>query len=446
MLYLGTLDDKSIQYPFGGTGSKGATGHKAILHRLLFCRERLLVEEGFVLASEEARHPGRARSVFLPAIRAGLIRVATRHGDMQAYALERRALQHAGPPQTPQGQQYLVDLQSACVAANAFVQYPPDHVDELTYSRLRSVATLDMAHATLSTSALRLPTDFSQQYEYRYRKGNQGKQWTARAAWEAALQLTFPKEPHAVHALMALANRERQLIRAAAISKVNNLAQLHVETGFETTPHDLAVPVVHEASRQQPISHEGIFPKICADMLMRHLDRLLAVLAQQDSTLNRQRLGYLALLSRSGPVDLDELRRVARRYEDEIYAVAGETQPENMDSYRLAGSLVIGTALSASVSALLSSRAHNREDLQVHLKSQLKRRDFLGTLVSGALMTSVAYAGLKLEDAYGDNVVRAKREQWEDHVLDDFASHFDPSRRSHQILRVDPAGIAGMRI
>lgn len=453
MLYLGTLDDKSTEYPYGGASNKASTGHKAILHRLLFCNERLLVEEGFVLASEEAVKPEKVTPIFLPAIRAGLIKVASRHGDMRSYAKERRSKKHASPPLTAKGRQFLSDLQSACDASSAFIQYPPDQIDELTFNRLRGAATMDIAKETLSAANLKMPDGFLQQYEYRYAKGNNGRQWTARAAWEDATKLSFSAESNALHALMAIANRERQLIRAAAISKVNRI-ELMIETGFEKDPHDLAIPVTLEAARRQGSSHEGIFPKICSRMLMRNLDRLLIELAQKDSSLNLQRSAFLTLLNSPSTIDVGALQRAAKRYEDEIYAVAGETQPEKLDAVHLAGSLFVGTVLSARVNALIGaleggkaeSRALFNERLQHRLGLNLKRRAFFRRVLAGALVTGVTYAGMKMEDALADNVVRSSREHWEDHVLDDYASHFDPTRRSHQILKVDRAGAARLKL
>lgn len=213
MLFLGSLDDKTIEYPNGFfRDEQPLASERILLNHLLFSNEPLVLEEGFILASEEAINPDEKKPFLLPAIQSGHIKVVSRYHDMPRYVSERRAFRHAAPPDTVTGRSYVDALQKACCspcgAEHAFLDYPPSAIDEVTFNRFVNLCSQDKIYEYFDMMGADFPRNFLPEFESTYEKGNDGKHWTARAAWEHTAKMLLGGKPEFIHLLMIIANRE----------------------------------------------------------------------------------------------------------------------------------------------------------------------------------------------------------------------------------------------
>lgn len=450
MLYIGTVDDKTIQYPFGAVSGKAFGAQRILLHHILFGSKPLVLEEGFVMASDEALRPGTAVSFLLHAIETGHIKIASRYGDMHAYAEERRRYLHAAPPPDRAGDDYIHRLQEACVRANAFLRYPPERIDEITFERFRAIAESNYVADAMSFGEVDIPTTFARVYEESYRTGNRGQQWTARAAWEKTLTQMFQGQDKVIHTMMALANRERQILRAAAIAKVNGVS-MEIETGFEQTPHDLAEPV----ARVSKIAHtqeQYLCPRIALDDLLQstNAQKILERLSNENTLLAKYRKVYVSLLETSAreEVCLKELKRAALDYEREIYASIERTPFEQSSVGRFAVSAGVGLAV-GSVWRVLADRL--KENSHRPIFSKKLKRTYTRRQVLGAMTGMVVFTGIKVAEDHCETLaqqgIRTVRIASSEDVADDelYSAHTHVAC-SHQILAIKEANLHSLKL
>ena len=443
MIFLGSLDDKTIEYPYGEKTNIRSTPLDDILHHTLFGKEPIVLEEGFILAAEEAVNPSSVSPVLIPAIKSGLIRVATRYGDMHEYAQERRIKKHAAPPNNLDGNQYLTDLQNACKASGAFLDYPPDVIDEITFSRFVDMANSEYTLKLLHSCEVDLPKDFNSLYEHEYNFGNDGKKWTARSAWESLIKKLYIGNDAAVHSLMASANLERQILRAAAISKVNN-EHMRVETGAITSPHELLLQV----KRDEPLHSENytIYPRVGIDLLSKNLDVLFDALGDDDSPLHKYRNLYVELLENRSNNSIAALERAASNYETEIYSLFNCKPIEKNTPINVVGTAGVGAVTGGVVSALWHSLRSNPKKpmFSDQLKKDYTRRQFFKGSMFGALLTTMYVIENKTGVAI-ESGVRYVRTSWQEDLADNYLLHLNKVKKSHQILDINKDALDSLK-
>ncbi len=291
-VFLGTADDKTQQYPYAPT-KRHAAELKTLLVMNAVLSPPIVIEEGFLLAAGEALTMGASGSVLTDAIASGLLKVMSRSGDLEGYAKLRRAKRHITPPDTPEGRRFLSELQTTCEVTHAFVPYPPPSIDQTTFERLCSLANDTRVRDVFAAH----PGEFSEfpgLFELKYAKGLEGQQWTARSAWESAALGLFSDSPSAVHALMTLANRQRQLIRGSALASSLEKPVI-VETGFELGGEDLITNdatigrgiVVRRSGRRQLAS---LLPM---QLLVEHYRQIFAALADTNSSVSKAKAQWI---------------------------------------------------------------------------------------------------------------------------------------------------------
>lgn len=353
MLFLGTLDDKTLEYPNGSCSEYKPSLANKLLINILFNDKPIVLEEGFVLAAAEAVAPNLNKPILLPAIGSGLIKVISRDGNMLQYASQRRANKHAAPPDTVEGRAYINDLQKACdnveniYSGNAYLQYPPKEVDEFTYQRFIELFEKDEVGGLLDCLDIKLPKQYLNKYEKMYRQGNKGGQWTARAAWEELAKNEFGEQSPLTHFLMIKANRERQIIRAAATAQVNK-TNFWLETGFDLASHDL-VEVASTNNRTDMLKETGIpIPQISIDSLQQYPELLFSKLSDPSSNLSSSRNAYLSQIRKPvEKIDMNELSVASQRYENDILSAINSTPLEVSEKSKyveLGTGIVLGAA------------------------------------------------------------------------------------------------------
>jgi hypothetical protein len=435
MIFLGSLDDKTVEYPFGRKLHSTSTPMQHILHHALFGKDLIVVEEGFLLASDEAVNPSSVKPLLLKAVKSGLVKVSTREGDMHAFAAQRRTRQHAAPPENIAGSQYLSDLQNACESSNAFIDYPSDTIDELTFNRFVQLANSEFTLRLLDFCEVDLPKDFNSLYEKEYRVGNNGKQWTARSAWESIIKSLYGDQPEVIHSLMASANLERQILRAAAIASKNNV-EMTIETGALTSPHALVSPIQRDISL--PVGNKAIYPRVSMNILLKNIDVLFSALGNTDNALHHVRNLYVTLLGNKENQSIEALERAALHYELEIYSIMGHAPIEMNTAGNVVGTAGIGLVAGGITNALWQSYK-NRPTKPIHSEKAMgkhTRREFLRAGVYCAL-----YTGLSVfENKSGQMIesgIKYARTTWQEDLSDNFLQHLDQTSHSHQILKVN---------
>jgi hypothetical protein len=459
MLYLGTADDKTVEYPYGSADTAEFDQRRIVTQHLLFGDEPLLLEEGFILASPEALQPEKAQAFLLPAIRSGLIKIASRRHDMHFCAKERREVNHMSPPDNQAGHDYLAALQAACVGSQAFVDYPAsDAIGEVTFTHfLEFQKSADIA-ALLNLAEYTLPADFYDTFRKTYQTGNNGKRSTARAAWEENLKRRCAGRPDVIHALMCKASRERQILRAAVIGKVNGL-EMAVETGFENEPHELATPMDGSNRIPREVDSTDLYPRVCTADAIDQCEKLFHALSNPESVLFGHRRTYLTAL-RAQNFDAKEIADAAKAYERQIYTVIDRAPCEDSAVVQNVAGIGVGLVVGAAAKVLEKYRFEKPRDVrfsrelmgkkrtgnawtksnQRPTRFDLTRREFLRWGV--AVTITGKAAGEEPFEGAVMSTIRKVRTLAEDDLGDMGAEHESGRGLSHQILRVNPAAAA----
>ncbi|WOF73637.1 hypothetical protein QMT40_001270 [Parvibaculaceae bacterium PLY_AMNH_Bact1] len=435
MLLLGTLDDKTLEYPFGAVPQNLKLDKSFLLHHCLFS-EDLLLEEGFILASAEALNPANEPRIILEAIRNGLFKIASRNGDLFDYVKSRRSMGHLTPPQNAIGNSYIQNLQHACEEADAFVSYGNTKVDFTTFDRFRSFLKGDSLYKTLAQFDIELPQNILARYEDEYSTGNNGKQWTARAAWEHAVKQTFPDQPDVVHALMCEVNRERHLIRGACFAAANDLP-VEVETGLLLQRHDLVVGAmpIHPASEE---TYEMCMPRVPYSGVLRSYERLFRELGDRHSDLFRAKRLFvekLASAERSGfaPQKRD-LEEEAIYYENALYRIIGETPLERNEVVTTVSGIGGALALTPAVNILWSHVL--KKGTSWTFAKNLSRRQFLRKSLAFGALTGLMLADTK-RGSITSNVLRSVRTATESETGDFLFRPTVSDNTQHQRFAID---------
>ncbi len=447
MLFLGTLDDKTIEFPFGPRSNILLNSQKTILHHIIFGNEPLLIEEGFLLASEEALNPQKTQPFLLPAIENGLIKVASRYGDLHSYAEERRRNKHVSPPDNEFGKMYIERVQNACNDTQAFIKYPPPYIDEITFNRFLNIASSDYSKEIIELLDKDIPHNFCDIYEVQYLKGNKGKKWTARSAWEASVKEAFPDKPEVIFPMMALANRERQIIRAAAISKTNNI-ELNIETGFDNRPHDFTVSSNSTFVSDIQCFENYIYPNVSVDAMLRNINVFFLTIGDKNSQLSKYRDLYVNLLE--DPMDKinkKSFERAASDYEREIYCAIGEEPIEKNNIINIVGTTLTGAITGGAISSVISvlSKTKNNYIFSESLKVKQSRRNFIKRACCVGLLTGL----FTIDNKSGSIVekgIRCARTTFQQDMSDIYLDHLKNLTCSHQVLKIDTNKIKTMNI
>ncbi|NQZ07136.1 MAG: hypothetical protein HRT35_08240 [Algicola sp.] len=436
MLYLGTLDDKTTDYPYGNkTKNEINTGH-LLLHHMLHSDAPLILEEGFVLASDEAMYPTRFPAFLIPAIKTGNIKIASREKDMVAYANQRREMQHPGPPNDDYGRRYLANLQKACEQSNAFLHYPRPDIDEITHSRFMLMCDSDSNHQRFDMRETDFPKTFKQTLVNEYRMGNSGRQWTARSAWESAVKKEFYDSPKFVQPLMCMANRERQIVRASGIAAINKIEDMKVETGFERDDHDLICFAVSGELAGIGNNNHLIAPNINFSQLIIHAERFFEALADRSSPLSMSKLYYLHALGQSmDKMDAEVQKLAANDYEREINKLL-TTGSTNDDEEKVLGtaehvadSTGIRPMMSATTAAMLSIQNQKDGEEVRQIIDSPRNRQFLSEEMGIGLVTT------HVNDV---NTMRSKSTAVKDNISEVAHKLTEQHGNAHQIVTVRP--------
>jgi len=445
VLFLGTIDDKSIEYPYGGYRKVSSYSDTLIFHHILFSETNtpILLEEGFLLASQESLYPYQHGNILLDAVRFGLLKVASRYSDIEVYGSERRELKHPSPPDSKFGKQYLRELQEACVSSDAFYNYPIGDVDRLTYERFRHLYGNDDYQQLFASFEADLPLNFLNIFEIQYLEGNNGKQWTARSAWESSAQLVFRNYPDIKHALMCIANRERQIIRGAAFA-VENKIEVKVETGFSNDKHFLIG--LNSDQKECLYSDPDNFlqakmPKVEITTLKRHSKIIFPLLANKYSRLSILKQLYLDSLRRLeckwDTAQIEEFELASLDYEKELYRACKINPAEDTLPARLAVNATLGVVTSACVYPLLNhlEKQYDKEKQVIFRDSSIKRRAFLKSCMFGLLAT-----GSLTEIKGGElatSLIRKARDLKDDDTADIGKLAGNSKQLFHQQLEID---------
>ena len=437
MLFLGTIDDKTIEYPYGPTNDNSLNIQNLILHHLLFGNDELVIEEGFLLAAPEAIFPDRVKPFLLPAIKHGLIKIASRYGDVKSYVEERRRNKHASPPDNGFGNRYIQNLQNACDSSNAFLNYPDSDIDEITFQRFAKLLSQENAGKLFDLAELNIPKQHTSSYEKTYLHGNAGKRWTARSAWEATAKNIFKDRQDIIHSVMCLANRERQILRAVAIAEKNNV-QMKVETGFDVDNHEFADSITINSISKKHSKIDNIFPRVCVKDIMENIDPFFEKIGNNSSLLCDYRNSYVKqfnnYLSSSDPRSLST---ISEDYQDEIYKTIGVVPLEKNLLLNIVGTASLSWLFSGFISAFLSHRTNKkgRLDFDDKLKKEFSRREFLMRAGGTALATTAIVADTQAGNIFSDRVRWARLCCQEDtkEIHETFINNLD---KSHQILEI----------
>jgi len=292
-ILLGTADDKSQQYPYAPS-SRHSADIKTLIVMNAALSPPIVIEEGFLLAAGETLALGTAGSVLIDAISCGLIKIMSRSADLEGYAELRREKKHASPPDTAEGRAFLSKLQAKCVKVDAFIPYPPPSIDETTFKRLHVLSQSNIVLDVFDSVREKL-NEFPDYYSTKYHKGLSGGKWTARSAWEAAAIDLFGSGSPATHALMTLANRQRQLIRAASLSSALDETVI-VETGFELGGDDLIEkesPIAQGIAVRR-IGRRRLASRLPMQLLFDHYQMVFGALADPHSDLSKAKAQWIA--------------------------------------------------------------------------------------------------------------------------------------------------------
>ncbi len=368
-IFLGTADDKSQQYPYAPT-----TRHAAELKTLLVMNAVLsppiVIEEGFLLAAGETLSLGATGSVLIDAVSSGLVKIMSRSSDLERYAGIRRKKRHAAPPDTEEGRAFLSRLQQSCVNAQAFISYPPPSIDHFTFERLHALSQQKIMHEIFDLNRSEL-NEFPDIFERQYKTGLEGQRWTARSAWEAAALELFHDNVRAVHALMALANRQRQLIRGSSLASSLGKPVI-VETGFELGGDDL---IQKDTTIEQGITVRRSGRRRLAEQLpMRFLidqyRQVFAALADQLSPVSQKKSEWINASERvaytensDGAIDafIDATDAYAAALMNLDVAGGGNDQPIQQGDNINALDFGYGVAIPASMQILSATNVSRRE-------------------------------------------------------------------------------------
>lgn len=437
LTYLGTLDDKSIEYPFSVHNKPDIDFDAQFLAHLLLT-ENPVLEEGFLFNVPEVAGPNDANRIqpVLEAAKAGLFRIISREHCLVRHA-EFRAKQNYQPPISEEGRRAIADLNDAAVATGAFTSHrTPESLDELTYVHLRQLLTDDRIASFFVDLGIGGLSDFSAAFENAYRKGNGGRQWTARAAWEAAAKSRYGRGP-AVPALMKLANRTRQVLRGASVARNQPDVAVQVHTGQEWGSEIL----LEQPSEQPEVPNADdaltLVPRVPLRALKQNYRAVIAELAE-GGILSSQKQSYLAALDRwrGTGTCTDIVKRCVESYEACIYGVWGGDPSEHRESVNEAASYIAGAAVkmvgsTAMAGLVLSSINYNRDRL-------LTRKGFLMNAfgVAAGVAASTA-AGNAIQDSATVAVLAAEDAASND--TRDLARALDWQHSLHSQVRIDRA-------
>lgn len=343
MKFLGSLDDKTLQYPFGKRDQIDLSLQRTLLGHLLSDNETLLVEEGFLLASPEAVDPENTPPFLLHAIKHGHIKVTSRTGNLLSYRKKRAEVNHAVPPENSSGDFYLKCLQKACEDSDAFIPYPHESIDEITYKRFLSYKENDFIQSHLNEIGFELTKDFYSLFEQQYRTGSpKGGQWTARAAWEEAARLYTADN---LHTLMVLANRDRQILRSVAIASEQG-RNIKVETGVTPGAYDLAAPQIMSLENRRDDNRVPPSLRIPLRDISKQPERLLKALGEESSVIATLKRNYITQMDRFYQEgDQEALQAASKYYEDELYRLANAEKIEDRSATGIA--VTVGVAIMA---------------------------------------------------------------------------------------------------
>ncbi len=327
MLYLGVLDDKTTEYPFLDVEGAPGFSNSYLIYHCLF-NPAIILEEGFLLASKEAMSPRAESPILLRAVQAGLVKVASRHNDLIHYVSERKSVGHPVPPDDRWGAKYVNDLQTICGARKAFCIYGPEALDRLTFDRFVVILENDLSKMIGKEN---WPAEFIDKFAYNYAHGNRGGQWTARSALEKTAKDLFPGRPNHVSAIMVAANRERQILRGAAIAYYNRLDDVHVETGYTSIHNNLAR---EDASLPKAVEslydhRDELFPSLNFSVLTKKHKLLFEAFGEDDgSYLQEAKASYIKrkqqYLAHGTDKHFSDLKHAAQTYEGLILDAIGE--------------------------------------------------------------------------------------------------------------------------
>jgi hypothetical protein len=379
-IFLGTADDKTQEYPFSPSPR-----HRADMTTLLVMNAVLsptiAIEEGFLLAAEEIVSLGGAGEILQTAVSSGQVKVMSRTGDLSSYVSLRREKCHASPPDTPAGNAFVAELQSRCVQAGAFLPYPPTSVDELTFDRLTDLFSQDYPSDLMERSGQR-PSDFVNRYAETYHTGLNGGRWTARSAWEATLNSLFNDQDPAIRAFMAIGNRQRQLIRAAALAKLIG-QDVIVETGYDFGGEDLIdrqSDLVDDIPLRS-VGRHSIIRNVSIEELIAVWPLLFQELADRDSPISVAKRDWL----RASEWDSESLDG---NLQAERFLLATETYCQLLTAIAKSGSRPNDTARSGTQLFGVGASVVLPASLQIVLGGDMTRRDLLRASGLGVLGSS----------------------------------------------------------
>jgi hypothetical protein len=445
MLYLGVLDDKSLEYPFGKSEAIRQISDEYLIHQCLM-NEKVVLEEGFLLASSEAQDPENCSHVLLEAIKAGVVKIASRHGDFHSYIRERRHFGHKVPPDMECCKSYVEELQRACFDHNAFLNYGPDSLDGDTFASYLALLGRDDFNARLEAGFIQMPKHYKEKFYDAYRYGNKGGQWTARSAWEATAKAMFPMESDVVRALMVVANRERQILRGAAIAHANpdpaKCKDIEVETGFMDLQNSLVRSNVSGPSQRRPDKNVSIYPKLNAAVLRRGYKDIFFDLVN-GVNLKGQKAIYLEAFKNYENVpsdhNLKEVTKAVKKYEDEIYSSAkAKSFEEDLISvgFDFAGGTAVGKVVDSFNVHIEKALDFKNKRIESHPGERRGRITRRGVFVAVAALTS--FAGFEVSGA-SKSVASSIRQYTEHDTAFDPDIVDDLPGSSHQRLRIDKA-------
>lgn len=365
-VFLGTADDRTQIYPFSPLERHRASFETLIVMNAVLSPP-IAIEEGFLLASREVLSLGDSGAVLTAAIEAGLIRIMSRGRDLVRYAQARRALDHAAPPATPRADAFLATLQRSCERAGAFLPYPHASIDPITFRRLNGLLDDPQVRALLARAQIDNDA-FADRFQRLYATGLNGGRWSARSAWEAAAIDQFGDSANATRALMTLANRQRQLIRAAALADLIDQPVI-VETGFELGGEDLieaGSPVLTDIAIRAE-ARRVLVSRASINVLTHSYRALFNALADPSHKLAAAKAAWLAASSgihgeMRGSMFADRFFDATRHYAD-LLAVFSDTHaaappaPTTMGMFETG----MGLALPASHQILLGRSLSRRE-------------------------------------------------------------------------------------
>lgn len=443
MLYLGVLDDKSLEYPFGKSEAIRQISDEYLIHQCLL-NDAVILEEGFLLASSEARNPDHNAHVLLEGIEARLIKVASRYGHFDPYIRERQHFGHQVPPDIDSCNAYLARLQTACVDHEAFLNYGPKSLDGDTFASFLALLDREDFNAHLEANFIQLPRHFKDKLCDAYLHGNHGGQWTARSAWEKTIKTMFPFEDDLVRALMVVVNRERQILRGAGIAQEN--AQLEgdifVETGFIDLGNSLVRQPRTGQAKSRDVKKAPVYPRLNAAVLRKNFSKIFSALGQ-DSPLRDLKATYVkwsnAYDAHPSDEHLKNVTDAAKLYEEQIYTTAQAASfSEGLVSKSVdyTGGLAVGKlvdSFTVHLEKALDFKNKNIESYPGERRDRMTRR-----CLFWGVATVASYAGFEA-GGLSKTAASSIRHYAEHDTLDDAEIVDDLPGSSHQRLRIDKA-------